>query len=435
VAKEKKESWLLSQDKISRVLFYLLIIFLPSQFGKHFWPESSFVYGLRLDYLSPIIYFTDILILLILVLSLNNIISFIKSINNKNKALILISTIVLVTGVVLSKTPLAGFYGLLKLTEYIFLSIYIIQNFQKLSKRNLFIAFSIPIIYESLLSFFQFLNKGSIGGFMYFLGERTFSPSTPGIANASINGELILRPYATFSHPNVLAGFVIIYLLFLFYFVVKKEKHILYFLTLLATTTLLLTFSRIAILYWGVSLALLFGISIYKKYKKQKSNTVKTVLITIIFFISFFLLIKDTPLVQRFIETRIYEQSIVQRQELIADSFQMFLKSPIVGVGINNFYFNLTNTAFIQPVHNIFLFILAQCGALILIVFLYILAKALTTMIKIKNIYLTLALFSIVFLGSFDHYFLTLQQGQIITTLIFGIIFSHKTKIGISDIN
>src|SRR3989344_9415701 len=49
------------------LFFYLLILFLPTQLGRHFWPNFSFVSGIRIDYLSPTLYATDIFILLIFV--------------------------------------------------------------------------------------------------------------------------------------------------------------------------------------------------------------------------------------------------------------------------------------------------------------------------------------------------------------------------------
>src|SRR5258708_5260679 len=68
----------------------------------------------------------------------------------------------------------------------------------------------IGIIGESILAIAQFFNQGSLNGVLYFLGERTFTATTSGIANASVSGELILRPYGTFPHPNVLAGYLLI---------------------------------------------------------------------------------------------------------------------------------------------------------------------------------------------------------------------------------
>lgn len=401
---------------------------MPTQFGKHFWPDFSYVSGLRLDYLSPTIYFTDLLILVVIILSFKKTITFILSLNVNIKLLILTIFALLSLGIVFSKTPYAGYYGLIKITELFFLSIYIINNFQGLSKKTLFVCFSIPIIYESLLSMLQVLNNGAIGGVMYFLGERAFNPSTPGIANASIGGELILRPYATFSHPNVLAGFLIIYMFFLLHLFKKQEEKILLILLTIATISLFLTLSRTAILYWLLSLMFLFGTSIYKKYKKAKLNINKTlfVLTTAVFII--FLSIQGTTLVQRFLETSPNDLSFTQRQGLVINSLDMFSTNPILGVGLNNFYHNLTNNAFIQPVHNIFLLVLSQGGIILLLIFAYVLTKALITVLKGKNVYLLFSLLAIIVLGSFDHYFLTLQQGQIITVLVLGVIFSNKTQ-------
>ena len=44
-----------------RAYFILLIIFLPTQLGYHFWPEYTRVFGLRIDYLAPTIYLTDLM--------------------------------------------------------------------------------------------------------------------------------------------------------------------------------------------------------------------------------------------------------------------------------------------------------------------------------------------------------------------------------------
>src|SRR5476651_2543095 len=66
----KTEFWSLNPNKLSLLFFYLLILFLPTQLGKHFWPNFSFVYGIRVDYLSPTIYISDILFVLLFFLSI-----------------------------------------------------------------------------------------------------------------------------------------------------------------------------------------------------------------------------------------------------------------------------------------------------------------------------------------------------------------------------
>ena len=47
---------------IHRIFFFLLIVFLPTQLGLHFWPEWSYVLGRRIDFLSSTLFITDILL-------------------------------------------------------------------------------------------------------------------------------------------------------------------------------------------------------------------------------------------------------------------------------------------------------------------------------------------------------------------------------------
>lgn len=60
----------------SKLLFYLLILLLPTQLGYHFWPDFTSVLGLRIDYLSPTIYLTDLIVLVIVVANFSSRFSF-----------------------------------------------------------------------------------------------------------------------------------------------------------------------------------------------------------------------------------------------------------------------------------------------------------------------------------------------------------------------
>lgn len=426
---------MLNQNRFSKFFFYLLILFLPTQFGKHFWPQFSFIQGFRLDYLSPTIYLTDILIILIIIFSKEKIITFFKKQNKKNILLIFLLFLSLFIGVINSENPKAGLYGILKITEYLFLGIYIITSFENLSKKYILSILFFGVIFESALSFLQVFKNGSLNGIFYFLGERFFNSQTPGIANASVNGQLFLRPYATFSHPNALAG----YLIFAMAFITVYKKYVsskIFFLTILiGSMTLLLTLSRIAILTWIIYLIFLFCVPFFKKYKNNISNKnvatgISAVILLIFLMFAFF---QNTLFVQRFIKTRIVEESFVQREYLINQSLNMFNKNPVFGVGVNNYYNNLEKskekTLFIQPVHNIFLLVLSETGLIGITYFLFIFYKALKSAFvnnkKINSFVLTTLL---IILGMFDHYFLTLQQGQIMFVLILCHAFSVKIR-------
>ncbi len=110
------------------------------------------------------------------------------------------------------------------------------------------------------------------------------------------------------------------------------------------------------------------------------------------------------------------------REQLNGRAIEQFVHSPVWGTGlgtnpITNYQLPMTNLknyalAF-QPVHNIYLLALAETGALGLLGVLGLLGLAIKTR--------PIPLLSIFILGFFDHYFLTLQEGQLILALIIGL--------------
>ena len=426
--------------KFEKVIFYLILLFLPTQIGKHFWPDFSMVLGIRVDYLSPTLYFTDVLILILFILTLAkskfSIFNFqflmkskFKNFNIKNsfqisnfKFQISLFMIFLITGILMSKSPVLGLYGLLKIIEFGFFGFYT-ANYLRGKTQSIYglitICFVIGIFFESLLGIAHYLNQGSIGGILYFFGEREFSQSTPGIANASINGELMLRPYGTFPHPNVLAGYLVIAMAITIsnikYQISNIKKTFYFSAFIIGTIALFLTMSRVAILIW---ILFLFA-KIYSAFKYKFLS-----LLTLFGFLSIILL---SPLSQRFINVSPMDQSVQLRKELVQISFTMIKRNPLFGVGLNNF---LVNTAsYLQPVHDIYLLIAAQIGIVGLLMFLWFIGKTFKKIknqkSKIKNFkFITLSI--ILILGLFDHYFLTIQQGQLLFSFILGLCWRGK---------
>ena len=437
--KAEIESWLSSPDKISKIFFYLLILFLPTQLGRHFWPNFSFVYGLRIDYLSPTLYTTDILVFLIFLFFIPRFIKYLRNIKREYFLLFVFFLMSLVIGIATSKNPLAGLFGFIKLLEFLFLGIYVYLSFPFLNKKIYSSCILTALIFESLLSFLQYLNQGSLGGIFYFLGERTFNAQTPGIANASINGQLVLRPYATFSHPNVLAAFLMLSMLYLIMFSPKETywRIILSVGLFLGTASLFLTLSRVPIVLWCIFLLSMLVVLIDNKLKRRKTP-VKVIVLSFFFLIlsfTYLLLFNNTFVAQRLISTRLTDESFTQRKELLDQSISMFEKAPVFGIGINNFYNNLnfrqpsTEALLIQPVHNVFSLILSETGIIGILTFICVLLLLVIRLTKQgirKTKYLLLMLFAIITLGMFDHYFLTLQQGQLLLAIFLGTAFSYK---------
>ena len=446
-------------QKLERVLLFSIIFFLPVQLGKHFWPAFSYVEGLRIDYLSPTLYFTDILIGLLFIVwffchpeFISGSHKMLKRVQHDSlkkvfweKWLLVVLVIFIILGIVSSLSPLAGWYKFLKIVEFSFLGFYAATKLKiKKDLPLILVLLSIGVAFESILAIAQFIQKSSLGGPLWFLGERMFSGQTPGIANANIDGRLILRPYATFSHPNVLAGYLVIAMTFLLFDFKKIFSGV---ILVLGTIALLLTLSRVAIVLWAV-IAVLWLTAYFKKKR------VIGLLVVLVCIGSILL----TPLSSRF--TSLVDsdrETITRRQELNMAAVEMFKKSPVVGVGLNNFLVNLPEyqkptsgparnalhsnaggPLWMQPAHNIYLLILAETGIVGFVFFLwflrktYIMIKDKGLRIKKKNKKVSLIVYHSSFiivlaLGFFDHYLFTQQQGQLLLALTAGLLWCQDS--------
>lgn len=410
----------------SNLFFYLLILFLPTQLGKHFFPYFSFVSGIRIDYLSPTLYVTDVLIILMFISSVAKF----QILNSKFPMLIF--ALCLIVGTFLSKSPIVGVYGLLKLLEFIFVGFYTAHNINKLKFENILLMFSIGIIFESLLSIAQYFNHGSLQGIFYWFGERFYNSNTVGIANASLSGTLILRPYGTFSHPNALAGYLTIAMAIVIANLksqISNLRRILYYFVLgIGTIALFLTLSRVAILIWLVVIVSYFVVHCFYKLKNKHSIFHILLFIPVLILVSW--LFFKSPLHARFAEIKLTDESIVQRENLINSSIAMIKDYPLFGVGLNNFLVNLPQYQtrrsppfYLQPVHNIFLLIFAETGAAGFLFFTWFFIKTIRQMNRRKELRI---LFIVLTLGMFDHYFLSLQQEQLLLSFVLGICWIRR---------
>lgn len=352
-------------SKVKEIIFIFLLIFFPSQLGFHFWPQWSFINGIRIDYFSPTLYMTDILLGLLFLFQIPSL----KLKIPRNQIYFFpVIAICILLNVYFSLSPVVSIYKWLKILESGFL-IWFVKT-QKINLKWL----TIPVFYEALLVFWQILNQGSAGGLWYLLGERFFNAGTPGIANTSINGQLFLRPYGTFPHPNVLGGWMAV----VSSLVLNPKTKFLAFISVL------MSLSRSAILSLVIS---------------NKKILVVALLVLLPFLL--------------------HSQSLTVRWQLTNVALQQFLKSPLVGTGLGTsplyqWDSSLNYALSFQPIHNIYLLVLSETGLLGFGLFLFLIFKSLK---KSKLI------LPILFIGLFDHYFLTLQQGQLLFALVLGLTF------------
>jgi O-antigen ligase len=421
--------------KLHQKLFLLLVLLSPLQLGRHFWPEWSYVMGLRVDYLSPTIYLTDILVFLVLgiwILEKSKFQNPKSKINSKiqnlkfnpqadrqaSKSVFFLPLVFvfLLTNCFFAQNQGVAIYKLVKIAELFLLGFYIVKNHYSLFTIHYSLVFA--VIYSSLIAIVQFIKKSSLGGIFWWFGERTFNLTTPGIAKGDFFGRLFLRPYATFPHPNVLAGFILIAFILSAPLIYQKNKLLFTFYFLLFTFTILISFSQAV---WLVGTLLTLIVLKNLKINKWLKRLICGGVITILVFYLIYLI--KTPIFNK--------ESFFQRIELAKISFQLIKQNPFIGVGLNNFIVNLPKfqqgqTLWLQPVHNIYLLVAVETGLVGLIIFLWLLFLAFKKLLHSHTPILLYSYISILLLGFFDHYWLTLQQTQFLFTIVLGLIWGNK---------
>ena len=429
--------------KPHRLFFYLLILFLPSQLGLHMWPSWSMVLGRRIDYLSPTLYFTDILIILLLASWFGEFIlrgwGFVLGIMEKKrkevlqftlihntKTIILLLLFVLLNIYFSLSRPVAIYYWI-KFFELFLFGIYIVKTKFRLFHTAIFL--SVAVLYSSVLAIWQFILQHSVGGLWWFLGERTFTNATAGIAQIPLcfarvgSCPLLLRSYGTFSHPNVLGGFLALtlpFLLFEYPNILTERSKIMYWIQkvfllsiLLGVVALILTFSRSA---WVVGAVLMTWTFVEQKKQEAKSKKHVRTVSAIIGITALVILVA--------LSLRSTDESVVVREQLNTSAIHMWQMAPIFGVGLGNFlvalphFLPLRTVYFLQPAHNIYLLLLSEIGVIGICLVLFFIIKLLKSESRIKTPSpIHYSLIALLLLGLVDHYPLTLQQGQLLLTI------------------
>jgi hypothetical protein len=301
----------ISPAYIEKWIFSLLIVLLPTQLGKHFWPDWSFVFSLKIDYLAVTVYAWDILSVILGI-------CFLWRKPKLNWWAVGLFVLFLSTSMVSLFFSVNWQTGLSRLINWIpggFFGIYIASQPANVVRQQILKWLPVAVIGTGVIAFLEVMLGRSVG--FWLLGERSFTLATPSIALFNWYGQVFLRPYATFSHPNVLAAFMLLSgLLLIFLSGLKSRFQIIYQLVVIGAVCLSFSRSSIAILLSTVFFFL----------RKQ-------------FLLLIFLFLFFSPLLfARFDSAFNFDQlSLIRREELAETAFAMVREHPLVGVGLNNF--------------------------------------------------------------------------------------------------
>ncbi len=317
----------------------------------------------------------------------------------------------------------------------------------KSSTWNIFHSFllllALTSVFQVILEIAQFIKQESLG--LKFLGESTFSVVDPGIAKISLLGHLLIRPYGTFLHPNILAGFLALSFFIFFYSYRRQLFHVehktFHFLMALLLAGTLLTFSKTAIL--ASIMALFVLCSTWNKNTEASVKSFKKEKVFHVEHISLFILIAVFILELFFQSYSYIQQSYSERVNLLPFTWEIIKNHPFLGVGPGQFVYNLMNNALFplwqyQPIHNVFLLILSEFG-LIGSIFLALFLKGIWKFVPRGTIeyQFTLALIMLLFVFSLsDHYLWDMYPVQMLFWITLGFIGGGVllTKYSINDI-
>lgn len=382
---------------------YVILFLLPINLGKHIVFNFSYVSGLLIDYLIPTVYVQDILVAIYVVLN----IKLVKQAKVPPFFIWFLFSCVL--SLIVSPLFLLSLSVVTRLVVYCLFMI--VLSVQKPSLKEVMVPISIAVLLISILGIAQWLNQSSIFANYLYFGEQPYNLSTYGINIVNFFGSARVPPYSVFRHPNIFGGFLSILLVWLFTNIKQHKFYILAFCAGLTSLVLTMSFTAYASFIMGLAFTTLFK-GFFTKHKTV-----------------FFLGILAVGLLFGFLKYVVTPQeypSVYRRIDLLTSSMRLVAGREMYGVGPGLFthalepYINeLSDGAFIQPVHNAFVLFLVEYG---FIAGLFFLAFILVKVSKSTNTLLLVSLLQFFLLGSFDHYVLTIHQTQLLFWIIFGLL-------------
>jgi len=427
---------LLVTSKIQNYLLYLFVFLLPWQ--TIFILREVFFDGEKWQYGTIGLYFSDIFIVLFLIYtyfcSKNHIIIYIKK-----HAIIVLTAMLFVLFSFLStfwaSDSLLSLYFSTKL--FFALCLFFALQISNYNTKTLSLFLILGVFFQSFIGFFQFTTQNTFS--FKYLGLQHYNIWQGGTSIVTAESGRWLRSYGGQTHPNILALLSLIAILLSIYLYISLQKKSLLLKSFLLismslfTSTMLFSFSRNIWLSFFV--AFLFEIVfLFLNYR----NLFKNILIPLIliFFTSFFLIFtyKDLFFTRISHDTLKTHNSISDRLLYIKQAKKLISKNFLKGIGAGNYTNSVYNLEkrkypiwYCQPVHNIYLLILAEIGFIGSLLFAFFILLNLKVIYLQKNKFkpeqiIFLIIFSLFLLLSlFDHFLWTSHIGLFLLFLIFGI--------------
>ena len=228
-------------------------------------------------------------------------------------------------------------------------------------------------------------------------------------------------------------------------------------------SALFLTFSRVSWISFILAVIILFIVYIIYLYNVSYETLFKNIIINfkelfVVILLLIILIISNFSIIQARIgdnllsaSSRLPDNSAISDRNFYNNvSRETISNNFLFGSGLGTFIFqidgylekNNIKQKFepwqYQPAHNIYFLIASEIGIIGLLFLLLFLVYTISTSLKIVsretifnkkfNYYLLIIFLSFLFIGLFDHYFWTLQQGRLIFWLVLGFMLMNNNK-------
>jgi len=305
--------------------------------------------------------------------------------------------------------------------------------------------FLLVALLESALAIGQFFMQHDFG--LRILGESPLDSRAAGIAKIDVGRIKIMRAYGTFSHPNVLAMYIVSAIFGVLVLALKNPAASKWFAAVFPLMlALVVSFSRSA--FAALALGILAILWYSSRYRTIISKETRATIIAFFFAIGVSALgyaILFFPFWQSRAIPAVTEGAVVERVYYAGAALKMITSNPAFGVGWGRFSDRLPEYVepkpivvpsrsfplwLLQPVHNIYLLIAAEAGIGALLAFIFFAAALLKRIVAsddAASIPFAAGFLAMLAAGFFDHLLLTNQQGALVFWFFVGILMAGKT--------
>jgi hypothetical protein len=307
--------------------------------------------------------------------------------------------------------------------------LYLFNNVKDL--RQIFWPFVWGVAFQAVWGIAEFVGNHDLG--MQILGESPLGPNQGGVAVVGDEAHRQIRAEGLLPHPNMLGGlmvFSLIPLMQLYCGAVWKQRYWLLAIVGLVGIALVLSFSRTS---WAIALVTILVMTLIAFWKKREK----------IIWLPFVVLVLGVGITAgwqwsnvmgRFsTESRLEQRSIEDRIGSISDWKKVIRGREFAGVGTSNYTLALIQLKpdqkvwIYKPIHNIYLLITAETGAVGLAIWLWMVVVVGWLWFKLIrqdriNLCFGLPLVGVLGAGIVDHWPISFQQGRLLFFLALALI-------------